>query len=130
MAFVHWKINGFRTLENHKFHLLRNHAVYYTGFAANWRFSLKSGPVAFEPWKSEIPSSPEPRNLLHSFCCKLALFVELSTSGLRTLEIRKFPPLLNHAVCYTGFAANWRFSLKSGPLAFEPVPTTALAPTQ
>ena len=62
--------------------------------------------------------------------CKLKLFVELSTSGLRTLEIRKFPPLLNHAVCYTGFAANWRFSLKSGPLAFEPVPTAALAPTK
>merc|ERR1711948_201699 len=35
-----------------KFPPLRNHAVYDTGFAANWRFSLKSGPVALEPWKS------------------------------------------------------------------------------
>ena len=54
------------------------------------------------------------------FCCKLALFVEIWTSGLRTLEIRKFPPLRNHAVYYTSFAANLYFSLKSGPVALEP----------
>ena len=35
-----------------QFWLHRNHAVYYTGFVANLRFSLKSGPVALEPWKS------------------------------------------------------------------------------
>ena len=37
----------------------------------------------------------EPRGLLHRFCCKVALFAEIWTSGVRSLAIRKFPPLLN-----------------------------------
>ena len=118
--FVEIWTSGLRTLEIRKFPPLRNHAVYYTSFAANLYFSLKSGPVALEPWKSKNFLLSEPRGLLHKFCCKLVLFAEIWTNGFRTLEIQKFPPLRNHAVYDTGFAANWRFSLKSGPVALEP----------
>ena len=132
--------------EKKKIPPLRYHAVFYAGFVATWRFSLKSRPVAsepcksvnlssieprgllyrscckfllfekkmaFEPYKSAISPSPEPRDLLHGFCCKLAPFTEIWTISPRTCPYRgpcsrqiEFPPLRNHAVYYTVFAAN------------------------
>ena len=85
---------------------LRNHAVYYPGCATNLRLRWNLNQWPSNPGNPKIPPSPEPRGLLHRFCCKLTLFAEIWTSGVRTLEIRKFPPLRNHAVYYTGFAAN------------------------